>query len=126
MSNSRKRILFAVGGALGVLVLIGLVVLLVLGVHAKRQVQTLVSDTLGMEVSVAGRLRFGFFPSFHVSMEKVQIRNGGSEVASVAEANLGIELLPLLRSEVRMDSVELKQVRLMVERQRDGKFNFET
>ncbi len=126
MSNSRKRILFAVGGVLGVLVLIGLVVLLVLGVNAKRQVQTLVSDALGMEVSVAGRLGVGFFPSFHVSMEDVQIRNDGSEVASAAQASLGIELFPLLHSEVRMDSIELKHVRMTVERQRDGKFNFET
>jgi hypothetical protein len=47
MSNSRKRILFAIGGVLGVLALIGVVVLLVLGVNAKRQVQTLVSDALG-------------------------------------------------------------------------------
>ena len=126
MSNSRKRILFAVGGVLGVLVLIGLVVLLVLGVNAKRQVQTLVSDALGMEVSVAGRLGLGFFPSFHVSMEDVQIRNRSSEVASAAQANLGIELFPLLHSEVRMDSIELKHVRMTIERQRDGKFNFET
>ena len=126
MSNSRKRILFAVGGVLGVLVLIGLVVLLVLGVNAKGQVQTLVSDALGMEVSVAGRLGFGFFPSFHVSMENVQIRNRGSEVASAAQASLAIELFPLLHSVVRMDSIELKHVRMTIERQRDGKFNFET
>ena len=126
MSNSRKRILFAVGGVLGVLVLMGLAVVLVLGVSAKRQVQTLVSDALGMEVSVGGRLGFGFFPSFHVSMENVQIRNRGSEVASAVQANLGIELFPLLHNEVRMDSIDLKHVRMTIERQRDGKFNFET
>ena len=55
-----------------------------------------------------------------------KIRNGGSEVASAAQADLGIELFPLLHSEVRMDSVELKHVRMTIERQRDGKFNFET
>ena len=126
MSNSRKPILFAVGGVVGVLVLVGVVVLLVLGVNAKRQVQTLASDALGMEVSVGGRLGFGFFPSFHIAMEDVQIRNRGSEVASAAQASLGIELFPLLRREVRMDSVELKHVRMTIERQRDGKFNFET
>src|SRR5512143_783257 len=98
MSDSRKRILFAVGGMLGVLLPIGLVVLVVLGVNAKRQVQTLVSDALGMEVSVAGRLGLGFFPGFLVSMENVQIRNRGPEVASAAQADLGIEPFPLLHS----------------------------
>ena len=126
MSNSRKRILFAVGGVLGVLVLVGAVVLLILGVNAKRQVQALVSDALGMEVSVGGRLDFRFSPRFHIAMANVEIRNGGSEVASAAQANLGIELFPLLHSEVRTDSVELKHVRMTIERQRDGKFNFET
>ena len=126
MSNSRKPILFAVGGVVGVLVVVGVVVLLVLGVNAKRQVQTLASDALGMEVSVGGRLDIGFFPSFHIAMENVQIRNRGSEVASAAQASLGIELFPLLHREVRMHSIELKQVRMTIERQRDGKFNFET
>jgi uncharacterized protein involved in outer membrane biogenesis len=126
MSNSRKRMFFAIGGVLGVLVLVGLVVLLVLGVHAKRQVQILVSNALGMEVSVTGGLSFGFFPRFHVAMENVQLRNGGSQLATAAQANLGIELLPLLYGEVRMDSIELQHVRAMIERQRNGKFNFET
>jgi hypothetical protein len=43
-------------------------------VNAKRQVQTLVSDALEMEVNVAGRLDIGF-PSLHITMENVQIRN---------------------------------------------------
>jgi hypothetical protein len=125
MSNSRKRMFFAIGGVLGVLVLIGLAVLLVLGVHAKRQVQILVSNAVGMDVSVTGGLDYGFFPRFHVAMENVQIRNAGSEVASAAQANLGIELLPLLYGEVRIDSIELQHVRTTIERQRDGKLNFE-
>jgi AsmA protein len=79
-----------------------------------------------MEVNVGGRLDIGFFPSFHIAIEDVQIRNRGSEVASAAQASLGIALLPLLHREFRIDSVELKQVRMTIERQRDGKFNFET
>jgi uncharacterized protein involved in outer membrane biogenesis len=102
------------------------VVLLILGVNAKRQVQTLVSEALEMEVNVAGRLDIGFFLSLHVTMENVQVRNRGSEIASAAQASLGIELFPLLQKEVRMDSVGLKHVRIAIERQRDGRFNFET
>lgn len=126
MSNSRKPILFAVGGVVGVLVLVGVVVLLVLGMNAKGQVQNLASDALGMEVSVGGRMSIGFFPSFHITMEDVQIHNQGSEIASATQANLGIEPFPLLYGEVRMDRVELKHVRMTIEQQRDGKFNFET
>jgi hypothetical protein len=126
MSKSPKLILLAAGGFVGALILIAVVVLLILGVNAKRQVQTLVSDALEMEVSVGGRLDIGFFPGLHITMENVQIRNRGSEIASAAQASLGFELLPLLQKEVRLDSVGLKHVWISVERQRDGRFNFET
>jgi uncharacterized protein involved in outer membrane biogenesis len=126
MSKSPKLILLAAGGLVGAVILIAVVVLLILGVNAKRHVQTLVSDALEMEVNVGGRLRIGFFPGLHITMENVRIRNRGSEIASAAQASLGIELLPLLHKEVRMDSVGLKHVRISIERQRDGRFNFET
>ena len=126
MSNSRKPILFAVGGVVGVLVLVGAVVLLVLGVSTRRHVQTRASDALGMEVTVGGRLNVGFFPSFHIAMENVQIRNRGSEVASAAQAGLWIELFPLLQGQVRIDKVEFKHVKMTIELARDGKFNFQT
>ena len=126
MSKSPKLILLAAGGLVGALILIAVVVLLIFGVNAKRQVQTLASDALEMEVNVGGRLGIGFFPSLHITMENVQIRNRGSEIASAAQASLGIELFPLLHKEVRLDGVGLKHVRISVERQRDGRFNFET
>jgi hypothetical protein len=126
MSNSRKPILFAVGGVVGILVLVGVAVLLALGVSAKGHVQTVASHALGLEVDVVGRLGIGFVPSFHITMEDVQVRNRGSEVASAAQASLGIALVPLLLGEVRINSIELKHVQVTIEWQRDGKFNFET
>jgi uncharacterized protein involved in outer membrane biogenesis len=74
MSRSPKLILLAAGGLVGALILIAVVVLLILGVNAKRQVQTLVSDALEMEVNVGGRLDIGFFPGLHITMENVRIR----------------------------------------------------
>ena len=86
MSKSPKLIFLAAGGVVGavILILIAVVVLLILGVNAKRQVQTLVSDALEMEVNVDGRLDIGFFPSLHITMENVQIRNRGSEIVPPA------------------------------------------
>jgi uncharacterized protein involved in outer membrane biogenesis len=92
MSKSLKLILLATGGLVGALFLIAVVVLLILGVNAKRQVQTLASDALEMEVNVGGRLDIGFFPGLHITMENVRIRNRGSEIVSAAQASLGIEL----------------------------------
>src|ERR1700730_2207954 len=117
MSQSPKLILLAAGGLVGALIFIAVVLLLILGVNAKRQVQTLVSDALEMEVNVGGRLDIGFFPSLHITMENVHFRNRGSEIASAAQASLGIELFPLLHKELRLDNVGLKHVRISIERQ---------
>jgi uncharacterized protein involved in outer membrane biogenesis len=125
MSKLPRLTLLAAGGLVGALILIAVVVPLILGANAKRQVQALVSDALKMEVNVDGRLDIGFLPSLHITMENVQVRNRGSEIASAAQAVLWIELFPLLRKEVRMDRVGLKHVRISIERQRDGRFNFE-
>src|SRR5512134_3970863 len=105
MARTRKLILVAIGGVAGVAFLVALGVLLTLGANAKRHVQALTSDALGMEVFVGGRLAVALFPSLHITMDDVQIRNRGAELAAAKQASVGIELLPLLRKEVRITSV---------------------
>jgi uncharacterized protein involved in outer membrane biogenesis len=78
-----------------------------------------------MEVSVAGRLGIGFSPGLYLSLEDVHIRNRGVDVVSAPRARLGIALLPLLRGEVRIGKLALTRPRISVERDRDGRFNFE-
>jgi uncharacterized protein involved in outer membrane biogenesis len=58
-----------------------------------RAWQTLVSEALGMEVAVNGDMHLRLFPSLHVTMENVRIRNHGTEIASAAHIGVGIELL---------------------------------
>ncbi|HET7262462.1 MAG TPA: AsmA family protein [Casimicrobiaceae bacterium] len=125
-TSRRKPIFFAIGGVVGALVLLVVVTLLVLGSNARDRVQKRISDVLGMEFKVGGRVNVAFFPGFHIVMGNVLIRNRGSEVASAEQASLSIELLPMLRGEVRIDRVELEHVKMTIELARDGTFNFET
>jgi uncharacterized protein involved in outer membrane biogenesis len=94
-----------------------------LPVNAKPWIEPLASEALDMEVRVRGRLAIGFRPRLHVALADVHARKRGDEVASVKEVELGFELLPLLHREVRINSVGLKQLRLAIERGRDGKLN---
>jgi len=126
MSRTPKLIVLTVGGIIAFLTLAAVALVVVLGGNAKDQVQRLVSEALGMEVNVKGAVNIGFVPRLHVAMHDVQIRNRGSEIATAAQATVGIEFLALLHNEVRMDSVALKQARISIERQKDGRFNFET
>jgi uncharacterized protein involved in outer membrane biogenesis len=119
-----KILLFAVGGLVAFLVLVAVAVLLLGEVSAKSWLETAASDVLGMEVTVGDRLGIRVFPGLHVTLEDVHIRSRGEEIASAQEASLGIELLPLLHKEVRIEKIDLQHPRISIERDRDGKLNF--
>jgi uncharacterized protein involved in outer membrane biogenesis len=126
MSKTTKIILFAVGGFAGLLVLVMAALLIFVDANAyKPRLEAAASGALGMEVRVGGRLGIGFFPGLRITLEDVHIRNRGTDVASAKEARLGIDLLPLLRKQVRIGKIALKQPQISIERDRDGTFNFE-
>jgi len=127
MSKSLKTILFAIGGIIGLLILVAAAVLFFVDINAyKPRLEAAASGALGMEVRVGGRLGIGFFPGLHVTLEDVHVRNRGADLASAMEARLGINLLPLLHKEVRIGKIALKHPRISIERDSDGTFNFET
>ena len=126
MSKPLKIILFAVGGFVGLLILVAAALLFFLDINAyKPRLEAAASGALGMEVRVGGRLGIGFFPGLHVTLQDVNIRNQGTDLASAKQASLGIDLLPLFYQEVRIGKVALKHPRISIERDSDGKFNFE-
>jgi AsmA protein len=126
MSKPLKIILFVVGGLVGLLALVAVAALLFVDANAyKPRLEAAASGALGMEVRVGGRLGIGFFPGLIVTLEDVHIRNRGADLASAQQASLGIDLLPLLYQEVRIGKIALKQPRISIERDHDGKYNFE-
>jgi uncharacterized protein involved in outer membrane biogenesis len=126
MSKPLKIILFAVGGFVGLLILVAVALLVFVDINVyKPQLEVAASRALEMEVRVDGRLGIGFFPGLHVTLQDVNIRNRGTDLASAKQASLGIDLLPLLKKEVRIGKIALKRPRISIERGSDGKFNFE-
>jgi AsmA protein len=126
MSKSHKTILFATGGFVGLLVFVAVVLLFFVDANAyKPRLEATASEALGMEVRVGGRLGIGFFPGLLVTLEDVHIRSRDTDVASAKEVELGIDLLPLLQNETRIGKIALKHARISIERDRDGRFNFE-
>jgi uncharacterized protein involved in outer membrane biogenesis len=126
MSRSSRIILFAVigFGGLFVLVAVGLVFLVRANVD-KTRLEATASEALGMEVRVGGRVRLDIVPSLLVTLEDVHVRQRGTELASAKEVGLGIDLFSLLRSDVLIERLALKGPRIAIERDRDGRYNFE-
>jgi AsmA protein len=118
MSTLLKRILISAGGLalLGLLVAAGLAYRL--AVDAKPRVQAIASDALGMDVAIGGRLTVGVLHGLHISLGDVRVRHCGVDVGSAGEVDLGIDALPLLRHEVRIGKLRLRELKINLERDR--------
>lgn len=126
MSKILKIFLIAVSGIISLLVLGAVVLLLFVDANAhKPRLEAAASKALGMEVRVGGRLGVGFFPGLLVTLEDVRIRNREADIVSATEAWLWIDILPLLRQEIRIGKIALKQPIITIERDPKGHFNFE-
>ena len=126
MARSARTLLFAAIGFAGLLVLVaGGLLFLVDAKVGKARLEAAASGALGMEVSVGGRLGIGFFPGVLVTLEGVHIRNRGSDLASAKQARIEIGLLPLLKDEVQIEKIALQHATISIEKDRDGRFNFE-
>jgi AsmA protein len=123
MSRSSKVILLVAGGLAGLAVLVAAVTALVLRANAKPRLEAVASEALEMEVTVGGRLSVGFLPGLHVALTEVHAQKRDAEIASADEVDVGVELRPLFRREIRIKTIGLKRVRIALERDREGNLN---
>ncbi|KIH76993.1 AsmA protein [Geoalkalibacter ferrihydriticus] len=126
MAKTLKIILGVFGGLIALLVVATLALFLFVDAGAyKPQLEAIGSRALGMDVHVEGQVDMGLFKGLNFTLENVRVVNRDSEVAAIAEVRAGIEILPLLKNEVRLRKVALIQPRIHIERDVDGVFNFE-
>ena len=123
----RARFILSVAGAISGLLAIAIIAsLLIVAVNAYRpQLETAAAKAFGLEVRLTGALGLDLFPGLQLTLEDVQIGVPGAEIATVREVRLGLALLPLLRKHVRIETLVIQQPRILVERGRDGRFNFD-
>ena len=125
MSRLYRIVLLAASAVAGIVLLAASATAVVLRVTARSRMEAIASEALGMEVHIGGRLAVGFLPGLHVSLADVHVRNRGAEVAATAEVDLGIELVPLLSSELRTTRIGLRGLTITIERDANGTLNIE-
>ncbi len=126
MSKSFKIIFLAAGGFVALLVFIAVALVVFVDANAyKSDLESTATGALGMEVKIDGRLGIGFFPGLLLTLRDVHILNGGTDIITVKEARIGVDLISLLRKKVQIRNVALIQPRIAIERDSDGTFNFE-
>ena len=125
MSRPSKVTLVFAFALLGLVALIAAGVLVAVDASAHRgRLEAAVSKALGMELTIGGPMSVTFAPGLLVSLADVQVRSRGTAVVSAKQAQLGIQILPLLKGDVRITSLALSHARISVERDREGRFNF--
>ncbi|MGH8453330.1 MAG: AsmA family protein, partial [Nevskiales bacterium] len=120
----KKRIL-VFGVMAGVLTLAMVVAFSLAANTYKSRLEPAISKAAGMEVSIGGRTSVGFIPGFHITLNDVHFRNRGSEVLSAKSIAVRMNLFRLLRRELRLGGITLKQARIYIERGQNGRYNYE-
>ncbi|HEX7043315.1 MAG TPA: AsmA family protein [Burkholderiales bacterium] len=125
-SAARRILLYGIGGLVAVLVLAQVALLLLFDANAyKHHLEQAASAALGMEVRLHGRISIELLPALHFALRGVEVRNRGSTLATVPHTSIGIDVLPLLRGDLRLGTIRLTRPRVYVERDAAGNYNFE-
>jgi len=94
----------------------------------KDEISETVEKSTGRKLTISGDLELSIFPWLGVRTGKLSLGNrqgfNDGEFALIDSAQIRVELLPLLRNEVKMDSLVLNGLNLQLERRKNGKDNW--
>ena len=128
--SARKVVLWLAGGILLLMALAATALWVAVDTAAlKQQLETRVRERTGREFAIAAPLELTLFPALGVRTGGVVLGNapgfGDRPMLEVERLAIEVELLPLLRGEVRVDTVVLDGLRLRLLRNRRGRGNWE-
>jgi hypothetical protein len=125
MGAERKKVLMIAGG--GALIAITGIVLGVLlsDINSyKRRIETAASKATGLDFRIDGKMVVSFFP-FGVSANDIHVANKEGEILSLEHLKTGVELMPLLKKQLKVTSCELVKPTITIVKNAKGKYNSE-
>ncbi|MEC4749115.1 AsmA family protein [Methylomicrobium sp. Wu6] len=94
----------------------------------KPQLAEIIKDKTGREVEFAGDLQLSVFPWLGVSTGRIRIKNvqgfQETDLLSIEQGDVKVEVLPLLGKRLEIRRIELKGLRLNLIRNQDGANNW--
>ncbi len=97
--------------------------------HHKDRIEALVFEKTGRQLQINGQINASIFPWIGLSLTDVTLANSeefsGSDFASVVSSELQVDVLPLLMGRVNVQTVELHGLSLKLQRDADGKTNWD-
>ncbi len=88
-----------------------------------------ISDMTGREVTMTGDTSISFYPVLGISTGKTTIANAewgtGGPMLSADSLKLGVDAMALIRGDIRITGLEVTQPRIVIERGKDGRGNWQ-
>lgn len=130
MSKRSKVILWLAGTIILLVAAVAIVIPLVFNADVyKGQLIALVKKQTGRELSIQGEAQFTVFPWLGVKLNDLALSNaagfGPTPFATIKSARLRAQLLPLLKKELRMDTVTLHGLTLNLSKNKTGAANWD-
>ncbi len=125
MGAERKKVLMVAGGVAALIVIAAIIVVLLFDINSyKPRIETAASEATGLDVMINGKMGLSFFP-FGVSADDIHVANKGGEILSLKRLKLVVELIPLLKKQLKVTSCELVKPTITIVKDGEGKYNFE-
>jgi uncharacterized protein involved in outer membrane biogenesis len=90
----------------------------------KQRLTAGLGDSLAMQVTIDGPLRFGLWPGPQIILGNVRMSRDGQTVATAERASARLALRALLFGNVRLRELHVEQPELWIERYQPGAYNF--
>jgi uncharacterized protein involved in outer membrane biogenesis len=107
MAVHKKKVLFITIGVITLVVFAGFLALMLNIKGFTPRIEAAASTALGMDVRIKGGIGIALFPDFGLTLKGVNMRNKGLDVVTVETMRIGLKLIPLARSEIRIIRVGL-------------------
>lgn len=120
-------------GLVGLVVLLAVVVVAVLNFvdlnDYKDRIETVAKDQTGRDLSITGDVNLSYFPWVGITLGEIELANAegfeGAPFASIDNADVKIEVLPLIRKVVNVKTVQLRGLQMDLQRAADGTTNWD-
>lgn len=124
MYFNKKKIFYITAGVITLVVLLAALTLLTNVVKFKPSIEAAVSSALKLDFRVKGKMHIAIFPRPGFLMRDVSLKKGGSDIATIEKVTIGLRLLPLVKSQIQINQVNLVKPVLSIVRYKNGIYNF--
>jgi AsmA protein len=90
----------------------------------KPKIEAAVLDATGLELKINGKIGISFFP-IGVTASDMHISGKDGRIAGLQKLTVGVELLPLLKKEIKVSRCDLEKPVINIVKKASGKFNYE-